>query len=109
MSHLNEPLVALLPVRRGVKGEVRVMPLGTIKADTPAQDDAAERWASAFVSKLRDITNLAGLDAFLASKAKKLGELETARSDLHARCMDAAASARNALSEAPAGSDGDDF
>jgi hypothetical protein len=89
MSDISEDKTVALLVTRGRKAPFKIKPL----VNAPAQEDAAEKWANAYISKLATFASVNALDAFKAEKSAKLAELETARPDLHAKVA-AALSAR---------------
>ena len=108
MSHIDKPFEVMLPEKRGQKKAYSIQAVGV--AETPvAQDDPAERWAHAFTDRIGKIANKGGLVSFLSSKRTKLGELESARPELHQRCMDEVAAKEAQLSDGPTASAEDEF
>jgi hypothetical protein len=110
MSNMDGDKTVALLVTRGRKAPFKVQPL---KVDAPkaepTSEDAASKWANAYIAKLDDFTGIEALQAFADQKAAKLTELEAARPDLHEKVTEALAT-RTADLKAPArGFDDDDL
>lgn len=67
----------------------------------PIVNDAARKWADAYIAKVNEAPDLDTLNAFTNEKAKKLAELQTARPELHLECLHALDNRRSALAAGP--------
>lgn len=83
MSHLPEKKTIALLVTRGRKAPYTVHPLKD--APAAATEDAAEKWANAYIGKLGTLDTIEAVQEFAKGKAAKLEQLKAARPDLHAK------------------------
>lgn len=89
MSHIDAPKTVKLTVSQGKKSNFVFQPLPGVVKDGPPAEDKAVRWSNAYLAAVRDAATLADLNTFANSKATKLAELQSARADLHTRCIEA--------------------
>jgi hypothetical protein len=93
LSHIDGKMQMQLTATKGQRKPHIVMPL----TDAPEQTgtDKEREWADKFIGNVNRAPDAAKLDAFVAGKAKLLGELKDSRPQLHAEC-EAAINARKA-------------
>jgi len=115
MSDIAEKKTIALLVTRGRKAPYSVMPIEQqpSRSATPptgnGAEDPAEKWANAYIAKLAILGDLPAVEGFEAEKAKKLGELQTARADLHEKVTAALAARKAELAPTGAGTFDDDL
>jgi hypothetical protein len=92
MSHLAEPVTMALTASKASRRPYTVKPL-----QAESTEDAAVKYARAFIAQLEGLSDVAAVDALENSRAAKLAELRTARPDLHSTVEAAIAQRREQL------------
>lgn len=95
MSHIDGEKLMMLTATKGQRKPHKVKPLVD---NTPPPQDAARKWADAYVAAVSKAETTEALADFANSKAAKLAELENKRPELHAECVHALDQRRAALS-----------
>lgn len=109
VSHMDAPRqVAISESQKKRKLAV----IGVIDADprqTKPTEDGATRWANNYIAKVKAAATADELNAFANGKAAKLAELQSARADLHTRCVQTLDARRTELAPKSDGFDDDPF
>lgn len=95
LSHIDGEKLMMLTATKGQRKPHKVKPLVD---NTPPPQDAARKWADAYVAAVSKAETTEALADFANSKAAKLAELENKRPELHAECVHALDQRRAALS-----------
>jgi hypothetical protein len=88
MTNIEREMLLQLTATKGKRNPHVVKPL--IAEVTPidaGKQSPAQKWATAYIAKLAEITTSDELNAFANEKAKKLSELEGAAASLHRDCI----------------------
>lgn len=108
VSHIDAPRQVAISESKTKRKLARI---DVLSADVTPIDtgkpNPAQKWATAYIAKLAELTTADELNAFANEKAKKLHELESAAPALHTECVAALDKRRAEL--APAGFTDDDL
>jgi hypothetical protein len=107
LSHIERDMLLQLTATKGKRSPHVIKPLQAPQA-APTADDPAQKWASAYVTKLASFDTLDRLNEFANEKAARLADLESKRPELHSTCIHALDARRIALSAGDAGGWEDD-
>lgn len=97
MSHIDKETIVVVAKTKGKKAGIKIMPLRTEQQRQAPTDDNATRWANGYIAKVDACDTMDALMAFENERAAKLAELQTARPELHERCVSAAKARAAAL------------
>lgn len=89
MSNIEGEFVFSMRTSRASTKPYKIKPLAEQR-----REDPATKWANAYLAKVKAAPDRVELESFATEKASKLAELETARPDLHKRCVEALTEAR---------------
>jgi hypothetical protein len=83
MSDLDGPKTMMLTATKGSRKPHKVLPLVVEKPAAQSSVDPAEKFATAYITKLATFTAMPELDAFVMEKKVKLDELQSKRPELY--------------------------
>ena len=90
MSHIERDMMLQLTATKGKRAPHVVKPLpAEVKSIDQSKPDPATKWATAYIGAVEVAADRGALEQFANDKSVKLAELESARPDLHKRCVEA--------------------
>jgi len=92
MSHIEREMLLQLTATKGKRAPHIVK---VLEAPTQQQpEDAAAKWARAYMAKVASAPDVERMDEYVASKADRLASLKDADANLHSQCVAAVATKR---------------
>ena len=110
MSHITGKLQMALTATKGQRKPYVVMPMADApKPEQRTTEDAAAKWAAAYIASVNGAPDRAELELFAEGKAKRLADLGAKRPELASECVAALEARRASFAPADLAEDDDGF